>query len=39
MNYKSDLIKSIGIKYYLIFWKRKYYLQKEILNRLEGDGR
>jgi len=30
----SELKKSIGIKYYLLFWKRKYYMQKEILRRL-----
>ena len=32
-----ELKKSIGIKYYLLFWKRKYYMQKEILRRVEND--
>ncbi len=33
----SILKKSIGIKYYLIFWKRKFYIQKEILRRIENE--
>ena len=33
----SELKKSIGIKYYLIFWRRKYYMQKEILKRVENE--
>ena len=33
----SELKKSIGLKYYLIFWKRKYYMQKEILRRVENE--
>ncbi len=33
----SELKKSIGIKYYLIFWKRKYYMQREILRRVENE--
>ena len=34
---KFDLVKSIGFKWYLLFWKRKYLLQKEILRRIEND--
>ena len=32
----SELKKSISIKYYLIFWKRKYYMQKEKERMLAG---
>ena len=31
----SDLIKSIGWRYYILFWKRKYLMQNEILRRVE----
>ena len=33
----SKLKKSIGIKYYLFFWKRKFYMQKEILRRIQNE--
>ncbi len=31
----SDLIKSIGWRYYILFWRRKYLMAKEILRRVE----
>lgn len=34
---KKELIKKIGIKYYLLFWKRKLYLQRQIYSEIHGD--
>jgi len=35
---KRELIKSIGYKWYLLFWKRNYLMQKEILRRVWSEG-
>jgi hypothetical protein len=34
---KKYLIKKIGIKYYICFWRRKLYLQKQILREFENE--
>jgi len=30
------LIKKIGLKYWLFFWKRKLYLQKQVFYEIHG---